>query len=274
MKKLLLPIVTLSALYAGSIEYGHGNFKIKYKLYNKQASASTNIKTYSLVEQHKNIFQTSYYYRYNLSWMKLDRFTTPEQSIQPPFPTINMPSISHDIEGFDATVGIGKDLYHKTEHDYVGVGIDLGISIPYSNSKQKSNGSFDLKNFKIDITTYKIGPHITFSKSFNSYLSFFGTANYCFQTFRFKSSVLRSSIDVNGQSYSLDVGIRLDLLHKDYETKLLTIKPRLYGVIGYRYQKWDVDDITVKLLTFSEPLQFEDMNFRSSYLYGGIGYSF
>ncbi|BAF70006.1 hypothetical protein [Nitratiruptor sp. SB155-2] len=274
MKKTVLGFMAASSLFAGSFEYGQGDFKIKYKLYNQQASVSTDIKTYSLVEQHKNIFESTYYYKYNISWMKLDRFTTPQQNIRPPFPTIDMPSISHELEGLDASIGIGKDLYHHSEHDYIGFGVDVGLSVPYSDSNQNSNGSFDLKDFKIDITTYKIGPHITFSKSFHEVLSIYGSVNYCYQTFRFKSDVLTSSVDVDGYSYGVDLGLRFDLLHKNYETKLLTIKPRFFGVLGYRYQKWDVDDITVKLLTFSEPLQFEDMNFRSSYFYGGIGYSF
>ncbi len=275
MKKFFLLSTAALSLFAGSIEYGAGSFHIKYGLYEKTLSSSTDVTSYSLVERHKNIFSSSYYYRYNITWLKIDRFNTPQNSVTTALTPYIAPAMEYEPEGLDVTVGLGRDVIKEDERDYLGIGLDVGLSIPTVDSSQKSSGSsFNLGNFDIDVVTYKVGPHITFSKSFNKTLSFYGSANWAFQKFHFEANRFQSSVDVNGKTYGFDIGLRADFLHKNYKIGFIHLSPRLYAVAGYRYQKWDVEDFEVDLVGFSIAQQIRDLQFRTNYGYFGIGYSF
>ncbi len=274
MRTFLFLATATFTLFAGSVEYGRGTFHNKFALFGKGFSISTDISTYSLVEQHKNIFSSNFYYRYNITWMQIERFQTAKQTIAATPFGFTAPAMSYEPKGLDLDIGVGRDFIKKDERNFFGAGIDIGLSIPTIETSQKSNGSFTLGNFDIDVTTYKVGPHITFSKSVGTMLSLYGSGEYTFNHFRFKASRLQSSIDVDGRSYRLDIGLRLDLLHKNYKVGFLHLSPRLYGVAGYRYQKWSVDSFTAKIVNFALAQRFEDFTFRTNYGYFGIGYSF
>lgn len=275
MRKIYLSLALSSAIFAGSFEYGHGNFETKFDFFGLSSTLSTDISTYSLIEQHKNILQSKYYYRYNVTWMDLDAFENAKTTINRFVPSsFTVPIFKYEPKGLDLDIGIGRDFWKKGQRDYFGIGLDIGLSIPTIDVSQQSSGSFNLNRFNIDIKTYKIGPSIAFSKSFNRYMSIYTSANYCYQTFQFKSDKFQSDIDVDGNSYRFDIGMRLDFIHKNYKIKFITLSPRLYATIGYRYQKWNVDDFNVKVVNFSTIMPFSNMSFQSNYGYFGIGYSF
>ncbi|SMC09724.1 hypothetical protein [Nitratiruptor tergarcus] len=281
MKRLILFILAITSLFASSIEYGHGNFQMKYSLFNQNFSVDTDISTYSFVEEHKNIFSSDYYYRFNITWMAADQVTAMYKYMDTMVSPLHIATFAFEPKGLDISIGLGKNVYHKSEHDYLGIGLDTGVSMPYADCMIEAVNYIDIgdlmrtkKLFKVDVTTYKIGPHVTFSHAFTSMLSLYGAANYSFQSFRFKSGIIDSKVKVDGHTYGFDIGLRADLLHKNYRAKFITVKPRLYGVLGYHYQKWDVDSFYVRAFSFSLPLEFGDIEFRSSYMYLGIGYSF
>jgi len=56
IKVLTLSFLTVASLSASEMQFGSGNFKIKGGLVGLDKELSLDTTTYSLVEQHKNIF--------------------------------------------------------------------------------------------------------------------------------------------------------------------------------------------------------------------------
>ena len=56
----------------------------------------------------------------------------------------------------------------------------------------------------------------------------------------------------------------------------ITLNPRVYATLGYKYSKWDIDDVTVDVYNNSVKLEPLSMKFGmdSSVGYFGVGYSF
>ena len=55
--------------------------------------------------------------------------TTASQYFTPPA-TMTTPSIDYRLQGLDVNLGLGKDLFHKNENEYLGVAFMTGVSIP------------------------------------------------------------------------------------------------------------------------------------------------
>ena len=58
-----------------------------------------------------------------------------------------------------------------------------------------------------------------------------------------------------------------------------SLSPRIYGTLGYKYSKWDVDEVLINISgaemssKILDPLSMK-FGFDSSVGYAGIGYSF
>jgi len=57
-------------LFSSGVQFGKGNFSINAKFLGLNGSKSEDITTYSLVNEHTNIFSTTFFYSYKLSYYK------------------------------------------------------------------------------------------------------------------------------------------------------------------------------------------------------------
>ncbi len=276
MKKFLLNFVLLTFLFAGSIQFGKGNFSTDMKFLGLTSSDSENITSISMVEEHKNIFSTSFFYSYKLSYFKSDRITTSADylsSLLKYFPsyTSNL-LIYNKLRGIDVNIILGKDFINKNNKDtYLGVGILLGASFPYlktsSNSNNNSNFEY-LKKSKTKFYTYKLGISIRGEKALNKLLNFYIDGNIAKQIAKVKNNALNLNSSSNGDYFSFNSGIKIQAKTKT-KWGFLTISPSIYALLGYRYDYWRVNNVNVNSLNLNT-----DVNLKISQVYVGLGYDF
>ena len=293
MKKQILTLSCIglitTTLYSGEIQTGQGTFEMKGGFIGLDSTITTDITTYSMVEQHKNIAKSSWFYKYNLTWYDSENMVQTQNKINS-YPTgfftnptpITLPSIDYRLQGLDINFVAGKDIIHNNENNYLGAGIMVGLSTPWIDSKKDDNNLDSLsqntmnnmKNSKTEIYTYKIGPSFTARKSINKYFSVYGSGTYAYQTGTMKNDYAKSDLTINGIFQEYDFGIRFQPISSDYKFGWLTISPRLYATLGYRYTSWDLDDINIDITGTNTKFTQIDFNMNSTISYFGVGYSF
>ena len=287
--KIGLAVLLGNSLYAGEIQYGHGTFEMSGGFIGLTQDITADISTYSMIEQHQNIASSTWYYKYNFTWYDSDEMMQVQDTINSYVNNFSqnsgiktVPSIDYRLQGLDLNIVLGKDLFHKDKNNYFGVGILLGLSIPWIDSK-KSDSNDDttsdnimnaMKDSKTKMLTYKIGPSITARKSLNRYFTVYGSATYAYQTGSFKNDYAKTDLNVDGIFQEYDFGIRFQPVSVDYEFGWLTISPKLYATLGYRYTSWDLNDITMDVTGTNANFNQTDFNMNSSIAYIGVGYSF
>jgi len=283
LKKIAILGILPICLMAGEIQTGHGNFKMSGGFLGLDSTISADVTTYSMVEQHKNLFSTNFFYKYNITWYDAKKLTQGQNT----FNNIVgigqiIPSIDYRPQGLDVNLVLGRDVLHKDENNFIGMGVMLGISLPWIDSKKSSsnnnnndnNATNSIKDTKTNILTYKIGPNIVAMKSLGQYFSVYASATYAYQTGKIKNDYLESDLNVNGIFQEYDAGVKFQPLSYDYKIGWITISPRLYATLGYRYTSWKLDN--VKLNVTGVPANFAETDFKmnASIGYFGIGYSF
>ena len=286
--KLSLVCILATSLFGGEIDYGKGSFKIKGGFIGLDKQISTDVTTYSLVEQHKNLFSSNWYYKYNLTWYDSKDMVNTQNSIntysnstQNPI-TKTTPAIDYRPQGLDVNLVLGRDLSHKNENQYFGVGVLVGISLPWIDSKKDSNNNDNnsdnsmnlMKKSKTKLYTYKIGPSVTTRVALNNFFTIYGSATYAYQTGKIKNNYLKSDLSVNGIFQEYDVGIRFQPFSYDYKLGWITISPRLYATLGYRYTSWKLKDISLDITGANVTFDKSDFEMKANVTYFGIGYSF
>jgi len=192
----------------------------------------------------------------------------------------NLPTIDYRVQGLDVNLVLGKDLIQKDENNYLGVGLMLGLSAPWIDSKKSSSDNnsdqiFDaMKSSKSKMFTYKIGPSLTYRYGFNRYFSFYGSATIAYQNGTFKNDYANADLDVDGLFQEYDLGLRFQPFAKDYKLGWITFSPRLYATIGYRYTSWKLDNVNIDVTGANLNLNMSDFEMKSSIGYFGVGYSF
>ncbi len=290
MKKIALSIIVISTLVtAGEFRYGHGTFSMEGGFLGVSDSIDTDIDTYSIVERHSNILKSNFFYGYDFTWMDSKILKQMENSYNS-LPlngnsNFNIPAMNYNLQGLDANINLGYDLLHKGEGDFLGLSLLLGISIPWiDNSSDSNDGTGDIdgyyKDSKTEILTYKIGPSISFEKSIvDDKLSMYGLATYAYQTGNIKNDYAKFDSSVNGSYQEYNIGLRYTPFTENYKLGWFTLSPRLYATLGYKYSKWEVDDVFIDLSggkinsDIVAPLK-KDFTMNSSVGYFGVGYSF
>jgi len=299
MKKILLSLLTISALLpASEFQYGSGTLNMNGGFLGLTETIGTDVTTYSLVERHSNLFSSDFFYGYDVTWYDSKRLKQAEHSYNGMVDTVNnplsnvtnsikVPEIEHRLQGLDANVRIGYDVIHQDDSNFLGLGVLLGLSIPWIDSfpnnsiptLNKSDDSY-FEDSKTEMMTYKIGPTVSFQKTLISdKLSFYGTGSLAFQTASIENSYAKSKFTVNGTFQEYNVGLYYTPFTKDYDLGWFTLSPRLYATIGYKYTKWDLDEMIVDISgmelssTILNPLQTK-FGMDSSIGYVGVGYSF
>ena len=307
MKKTLLSFVALSTfLTAVEVEYGSGTFNLNGGFMQKTFSGtiSTDIDTFSLVERHSNIAGSNFFYGYDVMWMDSKTLKQAQQDynslvglannfipIQSPW---KIPTMDYRVKGLDVNLKVGYDVLHENQDNFLGLGVLVGLSMPWIDSSSSATPSgemikfvlenkdsaltlYDLfKKTKTSVMTYKIGPTINFQKSINKKLSVYGMGSIAYQTGYIENDYIDSEFSVDGTFQELNVGLYFTPFTEKYKWGWLTLSPRLYATLGYKYSKWDVDDITIDIYKNSIKMNPLCMKFGmdSSVGYFGVGYSF
>jgi len=307
MRRVGLSLIALSALLTASeFQYGSGTFNLNGGFtQGVSGSISDDIDTYSLVERHSNVAGSKFFYGYDAMWMDSKTLKQAQQdnnnlvgqtnNLMPSSSPFTIPSMDYRVKGLDANIRVGYDVLHENEDNFLGLALLVGISIPWVDSTSSSDSSSDnnanfsleskgsslnLKNLfkdtKTSFMTYKIGSSISFQKSLNKKVSLYGIGSIAYQTGYIKNDYIDSEFSVNGTYQELNAGLYFTPFTEKYKLGFLTLSPRLYATLGYKYSKWDIDDVTVDVYNNSvkvEPLMMK-FGMDSSVGYFGVGYSF
>ncbi len=104
-------------------------------------------------------------------------------------------------------------------------------------------------------------------------------ATYAYQTGNMKNDYAKFDESVNGTYQEYNLGLNYRPFTKNYKLGWFTLSPRIYASLGYKYSKWDVDDVFINLSGVKlnsqivEPLKTK-FSMDSSVGYFGLGYSF
>jgi len=288
-------LLAASLLSAGEMRYASGTFELEGGFLGLGSKKDTDISAYSLVQQHKNLFSSRWYYSYNVTWYDSDRLLQAQQTLDTgttqllpdnPFgsttSTVAIPAMSYRYQGLDAQGVIGYDLLHTSERDFFGAGLLLGISAPWIDSEKDSDNTTNdtdviadaFEKSKTKILTYRIGPSFTFRKSLGEYFSLYGSATIAYQTGTIENDYAGTDISVNGRFDELDMGIRFQPLSYDKSFGWFTLSPRLYATLGYRYTHWEYKDVAIDTSGAGITFAKNDMKMSASTAYFGVGYAF
>ncbi len=310
MKKIVWSLVTLTALAsAAEFQYGTGTFNMKGGFLGLTGSIGTDIDTFTLANRHTNIAGSDVFYSYDFTWMDsqtlkqaqhtYNNMATAANGFNPmPSSTFEIPSMDYRVKGMDANIRLGYDVIHKGEGDFLGLGVLVGISMPWIDSSSSAAPSGDairfimdnqdsaltaaelFKKSKTEIMTYKIGPSVNFQKTLVSdKLSAYGIASLAYQTGYIKNDYVDSKFTVNGSFQEVNLGLHYTPFTENYKLGWLTLSPRIYATLGYKYSKWDVDEMLINISgaemssKILDPLGMK-FGFDSSVGYVGLGYSF
>jgi hypothetical protein len=136
------------------------------------------------------------------------------------------------------------------------------------------------KDSETDIMTYKIGPTINFQKTLiGNKLSAYGSLSYAYQTGTISNDYIRSDLDVDGTYQEYGFGLYFTPFTETFKWGWLTLSPRIFATIGYKYSKWSVEDVAIDIsgqkMTSKALEPFETtFDMSSSVGYFGVGYSF
>ncbi|SFV61704.1 hypothetical protein MNB_SV-12-932 [hydrothermal vent metagenome] len=306
MKKIVLIVLSFSTIStAFEAEYGSGTFAMKGGFLGLTGEITTDVSTYSLVDRHSNIGK--FFYSYDLTWYDskvlkqgqhtYNEFASDANSFLPSSSPATIPEMEYRLKGLDANIRLGYDVIHKDKDNFFGAGVLIGVSIPWIDSTKGDDDSTPSLGFMLDnasnikdakdmfadskteIMTYKIGPSINFQKSMTKNISFYGIGSYAYQTGYVKNSYADADFTVNGTFQELNMGLYFTPFTERYKWGWLTLSPRVYATLGYKYSKWDVDEMLIDISgteMSSDMLDAFAMKFGmdSSIGYFGLGYSF
>jgi hypothetical protein len=274
MKKVVLSLAAV-LLFASEVEFGSGKFKVEGEFLGLNASKEFDIKSYSLVEFHKNIFKSNFFYKYNLTYFRSETLDETEASFNSFLSTYNLPTINYKARGLDLDIVVGRDLY-KNKNSYFGVGALVGVSIPWLESKKSSSSDSDsndeIYNSKTKFLTYKIGPSVVGKYAFNRFFSIYADAKIAYQMAKVKNDYVDKEVKATGRYNSFDIGIRFTPFRAKKKIGFVTLKPKLYATLGFRYRYWKFKNIESDVIGI--PSNLYDLNFKTKIFYLGLGYDF
>jgi uncharacterized protein (DUF736 family) len=281
----------------GEIETGKGTMSLEGGFLGLNGKISDDVTTYTLKNEHQNIpikHLEHLNYNYKISLFESNKInqalSTYNQTVTNvngiTYNAVNIPAMDYKIRGLDADIGLGWNLIDHGSHDYLSLGLDVGMSVPLIEATKASNSSSS--NYSslnptaklygtgdTKIWTYKVGPQMRASKSLTSTLSLYGSAIYAYQYASVKNSTIGLNSSVNGTFIEGELGLRFQPLEKKFPiTSWFSLSPQLYFTTGVRYDQWTLNNIAINLFDQNIPLPKSNMKIKSSTAFVGLGYSF
>ena len=84
IKKITSALLILSAtsmLCASEVQTGKGTFEMSGGFIGLNQAVTTDITTYSIIENHKNLLSSKYFYSYDLAWYDSDNMVQSQQTV-------------------------------------------------------------------------------------------------------------------------------------------------------------------------------------------------
>lgn len=279
-----------SIMNRGEIQYGQGTVSLDGGFLGLEGTIKDRISIYTLKKEHQNISKTAWNYGYKISWYDSNLITQAQNTYNGYVSDIDgytgssliIPPVSYRIQGLDADVGIGYNIIDHSEHDYLSVGIDTGLTLPVFTATQlpsdESGGGVTATmkaTGKTRIQTFKVGPQIKIAKSITSKLWIYGSTVYAYQFARIRNSSIDLDTRINGSFLENELGLMYRPFRYSYRLNdWISLSPQLYFSTGFRYSKWLHFDTAINLFDSDIPTQKGSFSLQSSTSFVGIGYSF
>jgi len=301
MKKISLFLLGTISLFSGEFRYGYGDMTFNGGFLGFSQSVTEHIDTYSYEESHKNMLDSKWFYAYSITWYNSEHFQQMQSTYNntvntiannfffstPADSSVFIPTMDYQLKGFDGSLSVGYDVYHKDENNYLGLAGYLGIDFPTIDSAKSDSYTTTLpsgvdqdlleKYFlpsQTDITTYKIGIGFYGRKAIMPMLSLYANGIIAYQRGSVSNDYADSDFSVNGSYGALDVGLRFQPLEDNYEVLGITWSPRVYLTAGYKLERWQLDDVAIDISGMGIQMAPTDMSIDTDIVYFGIGYSF
>ena len=290
---LLLAGLSVAAfqVQAGEMQYGSGDFKIKGGLLGLESEVDSSTHVFTLKEHHANLLDSDLFYNYSLSTYHSGRFQNETNSLTTlEGGTLELPDTQFDWQGIDAQVTLGYDIFKKSSQDYFGVGLTLGIALPYIDNSGKDDSvsstdnatvvpdgtslSADFFSSRTEFSGKKLGPKIMFGKSLNRMASVYGEMSYARQNMQVKNSSFDFSSNIGGDYFSYELGMRYQPLSSKKDFGFITLEPSLYFTFGVNYSQLKLDEFKVDLSGQNFNLDSIQLETSATTLNFGIGYNF
>lgn len=288
-------ILFSSHAVSSEVQFGTGTMQLQGALLGLESDLSSPVTVYTLKEQHANVLSSKVFYNYQLSYYSGDPAKT-EGGVSAGFAggRLVLPETSYELSGVDAQLTLGYDLYNEGKHDYVGIGVSLGIAVPtIQNSGSAGQGlqpnvplifppvavpegdtPVDIWASKTEMMGYKLGPSVVASKDLGHHLSLFGQASFAWQTMRVENKTLDTRFDVDGTYVSYGVGVRYQLLDMEADLGAFSLDPGLYFTLGVHYSRLVLDEFGLDLSGNNFDLGASKLDTSATTYHAGVGYSF
>ena len=275
MKKLLCVMGVSLGLFASEIQFGQGSFSVDAAFLGLSSSDNEKITTYSLVNEHKNIFSSKYFYSYKLAYYKSNTISSVYKLNSTAAGALGVPQnilVYNKLRGVDLNIVLGKDFINQDNKDtYFGAGLLIGASFPYlkTNSSNNNNSTSNyLKKSKTKFYTYKLGLALKGQKALNGFVNIYANTAYALQSAKVKNSEANIDSSSNGDYFTFNTGVKFQAKTKK-KIGFITLSPALFATVGYRYDYWKVNDVKSNSLTINT-----DITLKVSQVYVGLGYDF
>jgi hypothetical protein len=296
MKKVLLVALCVGSSFGSEFQFGAGTFTMEGGFLGLTNSIDNDVVTYSVGTRHSN-FGKNFFYGYDLTWYDSKDLIQAQQTYNNLARGFQIPEMEYRVKGLDANIRVGYDVLHQDQDNYLGVGVLVGISTPWIDTTKSDNTAPSLNSFssnfrgmvnakdlfdksETDVLTYKLGATLSFSHSLiSNKLSIYGVTSYAYQTGTIENDYAKSDFDVDGTFQEYNIGFYFTPFTTTFKWGFLTLSPRIYATLGYRYSKWSVDKMVIDIsganFDSNTLAPFEkEFEMSSSIGYFGVGYSF
>ncbi len=289
-------LAVITPAKAVDIEFGKGDFSMEMAVLGFSGKVNTDITTITLNETHRNIFDSRFFFNFDLTYFQSDtekkmldlynRFADDACSMCDlcPFPPCSYcadfcsqcPFGKYEVVGFDINFGLGYDLWQsENKKSYLGAGVILGATFPWIKGKRAVDYSKDfmdlMRDTKTDVMTFKFGPQLRGAYEIIPGLVVHGDTAIAFQKAWVKNDSFYIDASVEGSFFTFNAGL-------DYYP-LISQKNKLsnfYITAGFRYKKWLVKDVEIENISIRNLIMVpvSDLKMDTTIGYIGAGYEF
>jgi len=284
-KKAGVLLILTSFVFGGEFDFGRGQFSLKGGFLGLNKEKTTSVISYSISQQHKNIFSTDFFYKYNISWYQSSEIKNAQQTVSVYsnniLTALTTPVTDYKYEGLDANLILGRDVY-KNDNFIASIGVLGGISIPWIESK-KDSGNDDttssyilnsMKKSKTKILTYKLGMSLLSKINLNKYFKCFISGSYAYQTGYIKNDYANVDERINGSFSEIEANLRYIPFSFKKRIWFITFSPKFYITAGYKFSKWIINDLAIDISGNNLKFSKSDLEMGTSIGYVGFGYDF
>jgi hypothetical protein len=284
-KQTVVLLILTSFVFGGEFDFGNGQFRLKGGFLGLNKEKTTSVISYSISQQHKNIFSTDFFYKYNISWYQSSEIKNAQQTVSVYsnniLTALTTPVTDYKYEGLDVNLILGRDVY-KNDNFIASIGVLGGISIPWIESKKDSDNDDTISSYilnamkksKTKIFTYKLGMSVITKMDLNKYFKCFISGSYAYQTGYIKNDYANVDERINGSFSEIEANLRYIPFSFTKRIWFITFSPKFYITAGYKFSKWIINDLAIDISGNNLKFSKSDLEMSISIGYLGFGYDF